>query len=132
VIVIDASALVELLVGGTPRAARLAARIQQPTESLHAPYLIDLEVASVLRGLEARGALAQPLATRAVIDLLAVDVSRYAHDSLVPRIWQLRSNLTAYDAAYVALAENLGAPLVTCDARLAAAPGNRARIELFA
>jgi predicted nucleic acid-binding protein len=132
VIVIDASALVELIVGGTPRAARLAARIQHPSESLHAPQLIDLEVASVLRGLEARNLLSPVLAVRAIIDLLALDLVRYSHDSLVPRVWQLRGNLTAYDAAYIALAENLASPLVTCDGRLAAAPGNRAHVELFA
>jgi predicted nucleic acid-binding protein len=131
VIVIDASALVELVVGGTPRAARLAARIAG-SESLHAPYLIDLEVTSVLRRLEAQRMVSRALATRAIGDLLALDVTRYPHDVLVPRIWQLRGNLTAYDAAYVALAESLRAPLVTCDGQLAAAPGNRATIELFA
>jgi len=132
VIVIDASALVELLIGGTPRAARLAARIEDPSESLHAPHLIDLEVVSVLRTLEARRQISAAAGARVLADLLALDLARYAHDSLAPRIWQLRGNLTAYDAAYVALAENLASPLVTCDAQLAAAPGNRARIELFA
>ncbi|HEX3759737.1 MAG TPA: type II toxin-antitoxin system VapC family toxin [Kofleriaceae bacterium] len=131
-IVIDASALVELVVGGTPRAARLAARVAGSAESLHAPYLIDLEVTSVLRSLEARRMVSRAVATRAIGDLLALDVTRYPHDVLVPRIWQLRGNLTAYDAAYVALAESLRAPLVTCDGQLAAAPGNRANIELFA
>ncbi|HEX3766275.1 MAG TPA: type II toxin-antitoxin system VapC family toxin [Kofleriaceae bacterium] len=131
-IVIDASALVELVVGGTPRAARLAARIAGPAESLHAPYLIDLEVTSVLRSLEARRMVSNAVATRAMGDLLALDVTRYPHDILVPRIWQLRGNLTAYDAAYMALAESLRAPLVTCDGNLAAAPGNRATVELFA
>jgi predicted nucleic acid-binding protein len=131
VIVIDASALVELLVGGTPRAAKLASRVLHPNETLHAPHLIDLEVTSVLRGLEARRLLSTADATRAINDLAGLDMARYAHDLLVPRIWQLRANLTAYDAAYVALAENLGASVVTCDARLAAAPGTRARVELF-
>lgn len=131
-IVIDASALAELLVGGTPRAAQLAARIADPSESLHAPHLIDLEVTSVLRSLVARQQLSVALAARAIGDLVALDITRYPHDVLVPRIWQLRGNLTAYDAAYVALAESLRAPLVTCDRQLAAAPGNRARIELFA
>lgn len=130
-IVIDASALVELLVGGSPLAAKLAARIDSVMESLHAPHLIDLEVASVLRGLEARRLLAPAAAAQALADLLALDLTRYSHDTFVPRIWQLRGNLTAYDAAYVALAESLAAPLVTCDGRLAAAPGNRAQIELF-
>lgn len=131
-IVIDASALVELLVGGTPRAARIATRIEDPAESLHAPHLIDLEVTSVLRTLEARRLISSALATRAITDLLVLDIVRYPHEALVPRIWQLRGNLTAYDAAYIALAENLESPLVTCDGQLAAAPGNRAQIELFA
>jgi predicted nucleic acid-binding protein len=131
VIVIDASALVELLVGGTPRAARLAARIDDSAESLHAPHLIDLEVTSVLRTLESRRLISPAIAARALADLLVLDIARYPHESLVPRVWQLRGNLTAYDAAYVALAENLESPLVTCDGQLAAAPGNRARIELF-
>jgi predicted nucleic acid-binding protein len=130
-IVIDASALVELLVGGTPRAARLAARLQPPSETLHAPQLIDLEVTSVVRTLESRALLSPALATRAIVELLTLDLTRYPHESLVPRVWQLRGNLTSYDAAYVALAENLAAPLVTCDGRLAAAPGHHARIELF-
>jgi predicted nucleic acid-binding protein len=93
---------------------------------------VDLEVASVMRSLEARGVLTATIATRAITDLVALDVTRYAHDVLVPRAWQLRGHLSLYDASYIALAENLAAPLVTCDAKLAAAPGHRARIELFA
>lgn len=130
-IVIDASALVELIVGATPRASRIAARIADPAESLHAPCLVDLEAMSVLRSLEARRLLPPALAARAIANLLALDLARYPHEPLVPRVWQLRGNLTAYDAAYVALAEHLASPLVTCDGQLAAAPGNRARIELF-
>ncbi len=129
-IVIDASALTELVVGGTPRAVRVAARVAVTGETLHAPHLIDLEVLSVLRSLEARG-LAAAIASRAISELLAVALTRYAHDQFAPRIWQLRSNLTPYDACYVALAEALNAPLITCDARLAGAPGNRATIELL-
>ncbi len=130
-IVLDASAVVELLLG-TPRAAHLAARLATPLETVHAPHLIDLEVASALRALEARGVVTAVDAARAIGEWLALDLVRYPHDALLPRIWQLRGNLTAYDAAYVALAEHLGAPLATCDARLASAPGNRAAIELFA
>lgn len=130
-IVIDASALIELIVGDSPRAARLADRIDDPAESLHAPHLIDLEVMSVLRSLEARRMISLELARRAISRLLTLDLTRYPHEPLVSRVWQLRGNLTAYDASYVALAESLAAPLVTCDGQLAAAPGNRARIELF-
>jgi predicted nucleic acid-binding protein len=132
VIVIDASALVELLVGGTPRAARVAGRVGVAGVTLHAPELVDLEVASVLRALESRRVVSSAEATRAIVDLLAADITRYAHETLLPRVWQLRGNLTAYDACYVALAETIGAPLVTCDARLARAPGHAARVELFA
>lgn len=130
-IVIDASALIELLVGGTPRAARLAQRIGRDGESLHAPHLIDLEVVSVVRGLAARAAISSGDAARALADLVALDLARYPHDVLVPRIWQLRGNLTPYDAAYVALGEQLAAPVLTCDRRLAAAPGHRASFEVF-
>ncbi len=129
-IVVDASALVELLVGGTPRGARIAARIR--SETLHAPHLVDLEVLSVLRTLEARQALASSLASQAAADVVALAMTRYPHEPLAARIWQLRGNLTAYDASYVALAEILAVPLVTCDARLAGAPGHRASIELVA
>jgi predicted nucleic acid-binding protein len=131
-IVIDASALVELLRGGTSIAIRLADRISRPGESLHAPHVIDLEVLSALRSMEARKQIPHAVATTAVSDLLAVDLARHGHDLLAPRIWQLRTNLTAYDASYIALAELLASPIITCDAKLAAAPGNRARIELFA
>lgn len=126
-IVIDASALVELLVGGTPRATRVAAVIA-PHETLHAPHLVDVEVGSVLRSLEARGQLTGADAIRALGQLLALDLSRYSHEGLLPRAWQLRANLSVYDATYVALAEQLAAPLVTCDARLGAAPGHGARV----
>jgi predicted nucleic acid-binding protein len=130
VIVIDASALVELLVAGTPRAARLAARVRQ--ETLHAPHLIDVEVLSVLRSLEARRTLTTAEATRAAQDLAALAMTRYPHDVLSSRIWQLRANLTSYDASYIALAESLRVPVVTCDAKLAGSPGHRATVELFA
>ncbi len=130
-IVLDASAMVELLLQ-TPRAVGLAQRLGQPHESAHAPHLIDLEVASALRSLEARGVVTSAAATRAIADLLAAAIVRYPHDVLLARTWQLRGNLSTYDAAYVALAEHLGATLVTCDARLAASPGLRVAIELFA
>jgi predicted nucleic acid-binding protein len=128
VIVLDASALVELLVGGTPRAAALAVRVR--SETIHAPHLIDVEVLSVLRTLEARKAVSTADASRAATELATLAMSRYPHDPLAERIWQLRGHVTPYDACYVALAESLGVPLVTCDAKLAAAPGHRAKIDL--
>ncbi len=129
-IVVDASALVELLLGA-PRARRLAARLATARVSLHAPHLIDVEVASVFRTLEAKGTISSTIAASGVADLVALDLTRYAHDVLMPRIWQLRGHVTSYDAAYVALAEVLHAPLVTFDTKLAAAPGHRAKIELY-
>lgn len=128
-IVIDASAMIELLLR-TPRAARIAARLATPRVTIHAPHLLDLEVLSALRALEARKVLATADATKAINDLLAAQLVRYPHDALLARTWALRGNLTAYDAAYVALAERLAAPLLTCDAQLAAAPGLRITIEL--
>ena len=130
-IVLDASAVVELLLN-TPRATRLVARLAGPLETLHAPHLLDLEVASVLRRYEARGLLSSSDATRTLADLISLDITRYPHDAVLSRVWELRKNLSMYDAAYVALAEQLAAPLATYDARLAAAPGNTATIELFA
>lgn len=128
-IVADASAILELLLR-TPAGAAVEARLFRPDETVHAPALIDLEVAQVLRRYVARGEMPEHRA-RASLDLLvAFPMDRYSHEPLVRRIWALRANMTAYDAAYVALAEGLGAPLLTCDAKLAAASGTRASIEL--
>lgn len=128
-IVLDASAVVELLLS-TPTGARVAARIAPRSESLHAPHLLDVEVASALRRLEALHVISMTDAQQAVADLGALDVTRYAHDVLLARIWQLRPNVTPYDACYLALAEALGAPLLTCDARLSSAPGHAAVVEV--
>ena len=128
-IVVDASAMLEALLR-TPAAAAVAERLFEPGETLHAPHLIDLEVAQVLRRYAATGQVGA-VRCRAALDYLAdFPLNRYPHALLLPRIWELRANLTAYDAAYVALAEALEAPLLTRDERLAAAPGHRARIEV--
>ena len=129
-IVLDASAAIELLLG-TPIGGRVATRIVDPSESLHAPHLLDLEVAQVLRRREAAGALSPRRGREALLDLADLDLNRYAHDVFLPRIWNLRRNVTAYDAAYLTLAEALDAPLLTCDIRLAQAPGHRARVEVM-
>jgi len=130
VIVLDASAAVELLVG-TRLGERVAARIGDPATSLHAPHLVDLEVAQTLRRYLASGTLEPDRARRALEALGQLDLTRYPHDALLPRIWALRANLTAYDAAYVALAEALGGSLLTCDSKLARAAeaAATARIE---
>ena len=127
-IVIDASAIVELLLGG-PKVRALAPRIA--SEDLHAPDLIDIEVLSALRRHESTGVTTAVAATVAVHTLTRLALTRHSCAPFALRIWQLRANLSTYDACYVTLAESIAAPLVTCDARIARAPGHRARVEVF-
>ena len=128
-IVLDASAVIELLLGSRA-GATVARRIAPPGESLHAPHLIDLEVAQALRRYVRTGQMPDERAADALEDLADLDLSRYPHDLLLSRIWALRRNATAHDAAYLALAELLPALLITADARLAKVPGVRARVEV--
>ncbi|MHC4960121.1 MAG: type II toxin-antitoxin system VapC family toxin [Planctomycetota bacterium] len=130
-IVLDASAAVELILG-TPNGRRVAERIADPRRSLHAPHLLDVEVAQVLRRYERSRVVDAERATAALRDLGQLGIRAHEHAILLPRVWELRANLTAYDAVYVALAEGLDAPLLTLDTRLASAPGHRARIEVLA
>jgi predicted nucleic acid-binding protein len=130
VIVVDASAAIEVLLN-TPAAARIAERLFAPGETLHAPHLLDVEVAQVLRRYALAGQLDAARGVEALDDLAALPLTRYPHDLLLPRIWELRENVTAYDAVYLALAEVLAAPLLTRDQALASAPGHEARIELI-
>jgi predicted nucleic acid-binding protein len=127
-IVVDASVVLEILLR-TPGAARAEERVFGAAPAA-APHLLDVEVAHVLRRYEARGRLDGARGREAIADLASFPLTRYPHDLLLPRIWELRAKLTAYDAAYVALAEALDATLVTRDERLAGAPGLRARIEI--
>ena len=129
VIVVDASAILEVLLR-TPAAPAIEERLFERGETLHAPHLVDLEVLQVLRRYAAAGEISAERAGEALDDLAAFRLRRWAHDALALRIWELRQNLTAYDAAYIALAEALGAPLLTRDRRLASAPGIRARVEV--
>ncbi len=115
---------------GAPGAAQLARRIVGPGRSLHAPHLIDLEVAQVLRRYVASQEIPAVRAGQALDDFRRIPITRYPHAVLLPRIWQLRERLTAYDAAYVALAEAIDAPLLTADARLGRSHGHDARIEV--
>ena len=128
-IVVDASAILELLLN-TSTGQRVAARIAPPAITLHAPHLLDLEVAQVLRRYVFRGDIDADRGRLALEQLSLLDMDRYAHDLLLTRIWALRNNVTAYDAAYVSLAEALDAPLLTADRRLSVASGVLARIEL--
>ena len=129
-IVLDASAALELLLRAATH-ERLVHRLLESGELLAAPHLLDLEIAQVLRRFAAAGELSDTRAREALDDYAGLRIARYPHDPLLDRIWQLRHNCTAYDASYLALAEALGCPLITCDKPLAATPGHRARIELF-
>jgi predicted nucleic acid-binding protein len=130
VIVVDASALLEALLR-TSAAKAVEERLFVPGQTLHAPHLLDVEVAQVIRRYAAKGEIDGERGRVALADLADLPLRRYPHDFLLPRIWDLRNNLTAYDAAYVALAEALDVPLLTRDRRLAAAGGHRAQIELL-
>ncbi len=128
-IVVDASALLEMLLRA-PAAGAVELRLFAPGETLHAPHLIDIEIAQVIRRYANNGEIDGERGRVALADLADFPLRRYPHDFLMSRIWALRNNLTACDAAYVALAEALGATLLTRDQRLAATPGHRARIEV--
>lgn len=129
-IVVDASALLELLMN-TAAGERVAARVSDPEVALHAPHLIDLEVAQVLRRFVRDGDLDRTGAEVMLAALRELDLERHGHEPRLDRVWALRSNMTPYDAAYVALAEAPGARLLTCDARLARAPGSRIEVDLL-
>jgi predicted nucleic acid-binding protein len=130
VIVTDASVLIEMLLR-TPTGDAAAEELLAEGRTLHAPHLVDLEVAHVFRRLEARREITARRALTAVETFADLRLTRYPHEPLLPRIWELRRNLTAYDAAYVALAEALRAPLFTCDGSLAGVPGMRAEVQIL-
>lgn len=131
VVVLDASAAVAVLLNTGPEAGPVRERISRPDVTLHVPHLFEIEVLHALRRHNLRGTLWATRARLALNRLRQMRLTRYPHVSLLERIWELRGNLTAYDASYVALAEALDASLITTDARLAHAPGNRATIELY-
>ena len=128
--VLDASGAIEFLLN-TAAGKRLAARLADEAEDVHAPHLIDMEIAQVLRRYALRGALEAGMGALALDRWRSLDVERYPHEPFLGRVWQLRDNVTAYDAIYVALAEALSTVLVTGDRRLVGAPGVRAAIELI-
>jgi predicted nucleic acid-binding protein len=132
-LVIDASAASELLLGRPPGQA-VARSLRDAEFDLHAPHLLDVEVLSALRRLVATGEASPERASDAVADLLDLPIERYGHDALVPRIWELRENFSAYDAVYVALAEAIadgGAPLLTSDGRLARAAAEQTELQVI-
>jgi predicted nucleic acid-binding protein len=128
-IVVDASAVLEVLLQ-TPAASRVSQRIFDAGETLHAPHLLDVEIARVLRRYFRLGVISADRGAEALCDLSDLPLQRYPHFVLLPRIWQLRHNLTASDAAYLALAEVLDATLVTRD-RAFASVRTKARIDVI-
>jgi predicted nucleic acid-binding protein len=129
-IVLDASAAVDWLLQ-TPAGRRIERRIYARNDTLHTVHLLDVEFAQVLRRLVREGTLSSRRAEEALEDLAALRVTRYAPILVLDRVWRLRQNLSAYDAAYVALAEELRAPLITRDQKIASAPGHAAVVEVF-
>ena len=129
-IVVDASAALELLLR-TEKGIKVQERVLDSAESLHAPHLIDIEVSQTLRRLVILKEITAARGKQALEDHVALHIKRAEHKDLLERIWSLRDSITAYDAAYVVLAEILDCPLITCDAKLARSHGHKARIELI-
>ncbi len=127
----DASAAVAVLLNFGEGAALIRERMDREDDGPHVPHLFEVEVMNVLRRYALSGALSPERARLALVRLSTIRITRYPHTALLPRVWELRENVTAYDAAYVALAETLGAPLLTRDERLSKAPGLRAKVEVY-
>lgn len=127
-IVVDASVVVDVLLA-TRAGSTLLIRMLEREPSLAAPELLDVEVMQAVRRYQRLGDLSAQRGESVISDLVDLPLERYPHRPLLARMWELRANLTAYDAAYVALAEALEVPLLTRDARLARAP-HRARVEV--
>lgn len=129
-IVVDASALLELLLR-TEKGIKVQERVLDSGESLHAPHLVDIEVIQTLRRLVILKEITAARGEQALDDHLALNIKRAEHNGLLERVWSLRDSITAYDAAYVVLAEILDSPLISCEAKLARSHGHKARIELI-
>lgn len=129
-LVADASAVVEVLMA-TPVGLAIERRLFGSDEPVAAPHLLDIEVLHVLRRFNRTNQLTAVRAEQALDDLEALAITRYGHELLRPAVWRFRHTLTAYDAAYVALAELLDAPVVTCDARLARSHGHVVAFQLY-
>ena len=127
--VLDASALVELILN-TPTGQLVGSRVTDPAEGLHVPHLADVEVTQTLRRYVRDRAIDQATAAASLEDYRALDLQRHSHEPLLERVWEMRSNLTAYDAVYVALAEVLDATLLTCDGSLSRSPQAAGRAVL--
>lgn len=130
-IVLDASAAVDMILKIESKATRVRDRIETSDGDFHVPHLFEIEVLSSLRRLSLSGDLSKNRASEALEDLADMRLIRYPHTSFIERIWELKDNVTAYDTSYIALAETLDAPLITTDGPLARSSGHRASIELF-
>jgi predicted nucleic acid-binding protein len=128
VIVVDTSALIDAVLARPPKPGLLA---RLSDDDLHAPHLIDVEILHALRRLALTGAVQEARLEDARTDIDDITLTRYPLGPLGDRVWELRHHLTAYDAVFVALAEALEAPLVTCDHRLGRAGGHHAQMEVF-
>jgi predicted nucleic acid-binding protein len=131
VIVLDASAVIDLLLGLPPHAATTAELIRMHAPHLFAPHLLDAEVAQVLRRRVAGGQLSVADAVASLDVLAMLPITRYPHLQFVERAFELRDNVTIYDALYLVIAEALGATLVTRDGALASVPGCRAPVRVL-
>lgn len=129
-IVLDASAAIEMLLS-SPAGIRLAARLESSEGGIHAPHLIDLEIGQTLRKYVISRVVDERVGTNALDQWLSLDIERYPHHLLLGRVWQLRANVSAYDAVYIALAEALGTTLLTADDRLSRVPGLQAVVDLI-
>jgi predicted nucleic acid-binding protein len=129
VIVVDASAMYRTLVFGNDHPGLRARLLSE--EVLHAPYLLDVEMLHALRRAERFGIVSPDRVYETRNELSQLSLVRYPEYLLTDAMWDLRNNISTYDATYVTLAEALGATLVTCDAKLARAPGHAATIELY-
>jgi predicted nucleic acid-binding protein len=128
-IIIDTSAVLAALVGGAP--GRQARTRIAAAGSLHAPHLLDVEILHALRGLVRGRKLSVDRAQDASTDYARLNITRYPVSGMSNRIWQLRNNLTAYEACFVALAEALECPIVTCDERLSRSSGHTAQVDVY-
>ncbi len=129
-IVVDASVVVAALLSTSGAGARARERLRLDPD-LHVPHLLDVEVTAALRRRVRLGQTDVPLATDVLHDLRDLAALRWDHEPLLPRVWELRENITPYDAVYVVLAEMLDATLITSDVRLSRAPGVSCRIEVL-
>ena len=126
-IVLDTSAALELLLRG-PKADRVGERVLS-AGLIHAPHLLDVEVAAVLRSYRHNDRLSEERALAALSDLRALGIRRHAHAPFLERAWQLADSVTLADALFLALSEFLPATLVTCDRLFESVPGHQARID---